>query len=106
MSETTVLLCALPGAVLVIWNMWRERGLLTRVMAVAQKDHNWQFTQTSRGEMAALMRSPERFVSASDSPELVHAKRELLAKLPVLKRGHWLSFALLALGVIVGSLIA
>ena len=105
-----LLLGAFPGLALLLRNMWRGHMLQKRIETVAWADHDWRNTQTSRGQMAKIMRNPEGYVGASDSPALVTAKRELLAVLPILQRRQWLFITLMlgggALGSIAGSFLA
>ena len=96
---------ALPGIALLLWNMRQSHLLQKRVEALAWKDHDWHDTQTSRGQMAKISRSPDGYVDPSDSPEMVTAKRELLAALPTLQRRHWLFFAITLAGGAVGAVV-
>ena len=105
-EEVGFLLGALPGLALAIRNIWQARALQKRIEAVAWKDHDWQNTQTSRGEMARAIKSPEGYIGSTDSPELVQAKRELLETLPNLQRRQWLVLAVFLVGSALGSIAA
>ncbi|QNP40201.1 hypothetical protein [Lysobacter solisilvae (ex Woo and Kim 2020)] len=102
-GEAGFLLGALPGAAMVVRNMWYGRSLQKRVEAVAWKEHAWNDT-LNRSEKRFLMSDPGPYIGPNDSPEMVKAKRELLAALPGFRRRHWICGGIMFAGALFGVL--
>ena len=104
-GEIGFLLGALPGVGLILRNMWQGRSLQKRVEAVAWKDHDWNDTQLSHEQQLRLMTNPQRYIDSDDSPEMVEAKKQLIAALPAFWWRHWTGGAVVFAGAITGTVI-
>lgn len=100
-----LLLAALPGLVMVLRNMSYVRPLQKQIAAVAWNEHAWNDTQLGHGQQFTLLKNPERYICASDSPGIIKVKRELLVALPKVYRRHWNCGAILFIGAAVGGLV-
>lgn len=96
---------AVPGAFLVLRNMWRQVRAVAEAQKVAQAkgeylDYHWNYA-----EQNDLAFKPDRFIKSGDGPGVREAKEMLLARRDKFFANHIKGGAVIMGGCLVGAFI-
>jgi hypothetical protein len=99
------LLGAVPGAFLVLRNMWRQVRAVAEAQKIAQAkgeylDYHWNYV-----EQNDLAFKPDRFIKPGDGPGVREAKEMLLARRDKFFASHIKGGAVMMGGCLVGAFI-
>lgn len=97
---------AAPGFAIALRTWWKGLRLQSRLSAVAMAERKWEEADLSNDQKLSLLFAPHRFIGPNDTPDMVEAKKAILAFRSRAMWGTWGGGILAFVGGVVGLLIA